>query len=316
MGRNIKGGIPYYPVEVMPDRKMKLLVARFGFAGRGLMEELRALIYGDGYYIEWDEDSRLLFASENNSTIEFVDEVIEYCLKIKLLDDDLFRQYGILTSAGIQRRYLEAVWKRVEVVMYEEFLLTEIKKPDWSKTDIRVIPLGYRKAGTSPISDIGPISDGYRTEPGPTPGGTRPDIRNQQSRVEESKVEESRVNSDYMHGAPSASAPEEDPCPNPEDDDDGFGELNEPEIPKRMSSINGTLMAEYGRQLKNGEISLVDQMLKSHTASRICRELTDQKARAPTNPVNYVATILTKANPTKKQKLPPVTDSGDEEVIF
>jgi hypothetical protein len=333
MARDIKGGLEYYPEEVHLDRKMKLIVAKFSFAGEGCIKALRRTIYAEGYFMNWDEETQLLFAAEHKADVDQVNEIVQFAMSKGLFDRGVYDRYQVLTSAGIQRRYFSAIWKRVETPVYPEIMLIDVEKPEWSKTKVIEASISVQTSVGNSISDVRNGESDVRNEAATLNpisgigngisdvGNRKSDVRNPHSRVEESRVEESRVNlkADYMHTTPAAPVRGESPV---SPDDDGFDDppMASPEkpvqIPKRLASINGTMVSVYGRALTLAEIPLVDQLLCQHTAQRICRELTDQKARAPTNPVNYVHSILSKAKPTRKTKLPPVTDFDDEEGDF
>lgn len=55
-----------------------------------------------------------------------VKEAVDYCLRIGLFDEGLFVRWGVLTSRGIQKRYIDAIRKRdVKEVIAEYWLLHE-----------------------------------------------------------------------------------------------------------------------------------------------------------------------------------------------
>ena len=62
---------------------------------------------GDGYFLTWDKDERLLAAEAIQKPHTYVSEVLQGCLSRSIFDDRVFQMFGVLTSRGIQRRYLE-----------------------------------------------------------------------------------------------------------------------------------------------------------------------------------------------------------------
>jgi hypothetical protein len=89
----------------------------------------------------------------------------------------------------------------------------------------------------------------------------------------------------------------------------------EPEdIPERMLTINDTMISTYGKPLRNGQLSQLDKLLAKHYADKICKELRKAKARAPTDPIAYLASYMLKHS-TKKKPAQPITEF-DEEVEF
>ncbi|RVT67842.1 DUF4373 domain-containing protein [Niallia taxi] len=58
-------------------------------------------------------------------TAEFVNEVVQECLKWGFFDSELYDNYGILTSKGFQKRFLLAVNRRKGVIIKTEYNLTD-----------------------------------------------------------------------------------------------------------------------------------------------------------------------------------------------
>lgn len=86
-----------------------------------------AKIYKEnGYFYHWTEKERLLFIRKNPSANNIIDSVIDECLKWGLFDTSKFKKYKILTSAGIQKRYLTATDRREKVNIIQEYILTDI----------------------------------------------------------------------------------------------------------------------------------------------------------------------------------------------
>ena len=119
----MKNGIDYFPLECRLDDKQKLIKAEFGLTGRAIIVDLYAKIYAEeGYYCVWDSEVALLFASEEGVGGTVVSEVVNAAIKRGIFDKDKYEQYGILTSRGIQKRYFEAVSRRVSVEAKNEYL--------------------------------------------------------------------------------------------------------------------------------------------------------------------------------------------------
>ena len=112
MGRIAKTGLDYFPtdVDIFSDEKIEFISAKFGLEGEAIIFRLLAKIYRNGYYIEWNEDVKLLFTNKLKSKAtklgDFVDKIIEECFKRKLFNKEKYEEFGILTSSGIQKRYL------------------------------------------------------------------------------------------------------------------------------------------------------------------------------------------------------------------
>src|SRR5690606_20665012 len=58
-----------------------------------------------------------------NVDINYLNEIINDCLKWGLFDENVYKKHKILTSRGIQKRYLEAVKRRKEIKIIKEYSL-------------------------------------------------------------------------------------------------------------------------------------------------------------------------------------------------
>ena len=122
----MKDGIPYFPLDCELDSKFELIEAEFGLQGFAVVVKLLQRIYGgEGYYCEWTKEVALLFAKRNGTGGNAVSEIVEASIKRGIFDKDMFERYGILTSKGIQLRYLKAVDRRKQVKIKKQYLLVE-----------------------------------------------------------------------------------------------------------------------------------------------------------------------------------------------
>lgn len=184
-GRPAKVGLDYFELDCHMEEKVELIEAEFGLKGFAIIVKLYQSIYsGFGYYCEWTPDISLLWArrlgvshsgdSGNLDTADktsslpgfpnnLINNVVAASIKRNIFSEKLFNQYHILTSEGVQKRYLNATSKREKVEMKKEYLLL---------SDGRI---------TNNVV-INSISDGINSISG---------VRNTQSRVKESKEEKS-----------------------------------------------------------------------------------------------------------------------------
>jgi DnaD/phage-associated family protein len=127
VARPIKEGLDYFPldVDIDQDDKIALIEAAHGITGFGVVIKLLMKIYKEGYYYNWTDKEKLLLVKRVNVDINTVDEIIKDCLKWGLFDKNLFEKHEILTSKGIQKRYLEAVTRRKEVSFLEKYILID-----------------------------------------------------------------------------------------------------------------------------------------------------------------------------------------------
>lgn len=107
MARPKKIGMDYFPVDTTWDVKMQLVKAKYGLEGIGCIIELFKTIYHEGYYIKWDGDTRLLFASENRIDENKLAEIVGFAVQKGVFHAGKLDKLGILTSRGIQKRWLQ-----------------------------------------------------------------------------------------------------------------------------------------------------------------------------------------------------------------
>lgn len=130
MARPAKDGIDYFPLDVdfLQDDKIRLIKAEFGSKGILIVISLLCDIYRTtGYYKVWDKDSCLLMADAVGCGIvpENITQVVQGCLRRSIFNNGVFQMFGILTSAGIQRRYIRAVSTREEIQIIKEYWLLD-----------------------------------------------------------------------------------------------------------------------------------------------------------------------------------------------
>jgi len=126
MGRPIKNGLDYFPLDTSNDDKLELIEAKFGLEGYAIIVKLWCRIYrGDGYFSPWGEREQLLFSRDINVDINRVAEVLMYAIKIGIFDKALFTR-GVLTSRGVQKRFIEASKRRHELSFYKDLLLVNV----------------------------------------------------------------------------------------------------------------------------------------------------------------------------------------------
>lgn len=114
MARPQTKGLRYFPkdVDYYDDYKIVDLLNQYGPIGQTIYDVVLTLVYREGYYLRIPENTLALMIVRliGNRWVpkkDLVLQVIHYCADIGLFDKDLLSQ-GVLTSAGIQKRYLEA----------------------------------------------------------------------------------------------------------------------------------------------------------------------------------------------------------------
>lgn len=162
----MKSGIDYLPLDCHQDDSVELIEAEFGLTGFAVVVKLWQKIYaGQGYYCEWTNEVALLFGKKIGLGCNAVSEIVEASVRRGIFDRKLYEEYSILTSKGIQERYLEAVSRRKKVEVKKEYLLLNCVQ-------------NYKNVDISSENVYINQKNAYISK---------------QSKVEESKVKESRV---------------------------------------------------------------------------------------------------------------------------
>ena len=127
MARPNKQGLDYFPLDVdfFNDEKVEFISARFGIKGEIITLRLLCKIYRTGYYTCWNEDESTLLAKRAGEgfTPSLVSEIVNELVKRGFFDETLLNRFGILTSAGIQKRYVTATSERKGIEINSEYWL-------------------------------------------------------------------------------------------------------------------------------------------------------------------------------------------------
>lgn len=153
------------------DSKIDELIEAQGWIGFSIYFYLCQKAYAsDGYFYRWSYTNAATTARRMGGGIrsETIRQVVGLCLQIGLFDKRLFDREGILTSRGIQRRYIVAIQKRsFKEVEGKLWLLSEEESEG-----LIVIP-----------------ENGHSL---PENGHSLPERPTKESKVKESKVKESK----------------------------------------------------------------------------------------------------------------------------
>lgn len=100
--------IDYYPIEIsiFQDAKVRKLIQYQGAKAATVYIYLLCEIYRNGYYISWNKTTVQLVMQALNLDVAFVKEVVICCAKVGLFNSEYLYKEEILTSKGIQKRYL------------------------------------------------------------------------------------------------------------------------------------------------------------------------------------------------------------------
>lgn len=127
MPRKRKKGLDAWPCEtdMFQDIKVRKLIRYQGTKAVAVYTCLLCNIYRDGYYIVWDSELPFVISETLGCDEGFVREVIECCVKIGLLDENMYKTHQVLTSRGIQARYQRAQSKGRRGALVGEYTLLD-----------------------------------------------------------------------------------------------------------------------------------------------------------------------------------------------
>ena len=125
MARPTKQGVDYFPLDVHLDNKFKFIEIKFGLEGFAVVIKILQEIYAQGYFCDWSDDEKLLFSDEHKIEFEKLDLITNECLVREIFNQELYENYRILTSKGIQERYQEIVKRRKDVEVRTSYLLID-----------------------------------------------------------------------------------------------------------------------------------------------------------------------------------------------
>ena len=130
MARPLRDGMLYFnkDTDFYSDDKIRILRAEFGAKGMYLLDYLLCDLYGkNGYYIKWDKNKCFLVSDGAGCgcSPDFIGEFISGCLRCSFFSERVFNAFGVLTSAGIQRRYIRMFNSRDTIVMRKEYWLLD-----------------------------------------------------------------------------------------------------------------------------------------------------------------------------------------------
>lgn len=142
MARPIKKGLEYFPMDTdfFADKKIRLLRGEFGAAGLLVLLATYCRIYDtEGYWASFDDDDAILTADELGCgiTAQTVREVIQCAVRRGLFDRRIFEEYGVLTSHGIQRRFVVVSAKRGKIGVIAEYWLLDENNVQDVPTSVR-----------------------------------------------------------------------------------------------------------------------------------------------------------------------------------
>lgn len=167
MARPTKNNLQYFPLDVtfFDDHKILSIEEEFGVKGGYLAVRIISMVYADkGYYLEWPERFEVTCAKRvgNGFTGALVREVLNACFRVELFNKEIFDQYQVITSRGIQKRWIE-----VQTMMRRKL---EVNESLWL---IYSEETPIDSAETPPPAAIIPIKERKRNERSKSHSGAR-----------------------------------------------------------------------------------------------------------------------------------------------
>ncbi|MBD3224850.1 MAG: DUF4373 domain-containing protein, partial [Caldithrix sp.] len=128
MARPQKKGLDYFPhdTDLSSDDKLLLLEADHGMTGYAVYVKLLEKIYREGYFLYFDDRVSKLFSRLNGIEIAVCEGILKSCLQEGLFDKKIYNKFKILTSHGIQKRYLEACRRKRKITLNDAITLVDV----------------------------------------------------------------------------------------------------------------------------------------------------------------------------------------------
>ena len=210
MARPIKKGLDYFPMDINILHNVKIRRALRKYGEKGFMAYIHLLceIYNNSYFLEIGDNELFEFADVFNLKDEEAEPMIDYLVKIKLFDAEIWEKYHVLTSQEIQNRYFSAK----------------------SKSNIDLSSLPY-------LLNAGVISEETRVNL-----EKMPQSKGKENKVKERKAEEKKENKNLIERE-SARAHEENSSENSSNNENPASEVSLQPIDK----LNAIEAKMYGK---------------------------------------------------------------------
>lgn len=130
MARPLLKSIEYYPMDTdfLSNIKIRRILRACGASSIAVIIHLLGNIYGDeGYYMDWNEDVAFLISDSLGIKEGLVAEIVNKALQVDFFSQQMFDDYSVLTSAGIQKRYFKATEKRKKEGLKPELLMINVE---------------------------------------------------------------------------------------------------------------------------------------------------------------------------------------------
>ena len=192
MARPVKEGLDYYPLnaDFMSDIKVRRLIRSFGSKSIGVVIALLGMIYGDkGYYILLNDDVAFIISEQTLEDEDLVNQIINKLIEIEFFDKNLYEKHRVLTSKGIQKRFISATERRKDVNLIKKYNLVNVDNN--SSSDVVNVYNNPVNVDNNSSSDVVNVDNNQQR-------------KEKKSKVKKSKEKQSKENTDDSCNAPSA----------------------------------------------------------------------------------------------------------------
>lgn len=122
-----KKGVEYRPTYCYYDDTTKILISKFGLRGYAVQQLLYNKIFLEhGYYLQFNDDILQLFAMEIKAQPNLVQQIIDYMLERGLFDNEMYKNFSVLTSEWIQQEYARITYKRVNQWHTPQYVMSSV----------------------------------------------------------------------------------------------------------------------------------------------------------------------------------------------
>lgn len=178
MARPKAKGVEYFPLDVgfLSDLKIRKIMLSCGASSIAVLIYIFAAIYRDeGYFMNVKDDDIALIALDTNLDTDYVKNVINRACEVGLFSFRIYDNFRVLTSEGIQNRYLKITERRKSVKINADINLVNV---DMMYTETRVNVAETRvNVAETPVNV-------YKS--------TQSKVKESKVKVKESKVKESK----------------------------------------------------------------------------------------------------------------------------
>ena len=165
MARPLLKSIEYYSMDTdfLSNIKIRRILRACGASSIAVIIHLLGNIYGDeGYYLDWNEDVAFLISDSLGIKEGLVMEIVNKALQVDFFDKQMFDDYNVLTSTGIQKRYFKATEKRKKEGLKPELLMINVEVTGVNDAETQVTE--SETQDNDPVSTQSKVKDSKQKE--------------------------------------------------------------------------------------------------------------------------------------------------------